>query len=152
VPQPSLTVQERRLAAFCRVLAFLYFAGALLWALPPGSASLEAPSGAVLAAAMMTAVATACLIASARPRERRHAVLPAAVAQLTAGVLAAAHLIAGHGGATLAAVAAINLPLFVLTAVAYRSAAPGVQGEAVREAPPPEAEEPPKIQLKVSKS
>jgi hypothetical protein len=152
VPQPPLTIQERRLAALCRLLAILYFAAALASALPLGAASPEGAPYAVLAVAMMTAVATACLIASARPRERRHAVVPAAVAQLTAGVLAGAHLLAGHTGASLTAVAAINLPLFILTAAAWRSAAPGVSGASVREAAPPEAEEPPKIQLKVSKS
>lgn len=152
MPQPSLTLQERRLAALCRLLAVLYFAAALSFALPLGAASPEAAPGAVLAVAMMTAVAATCLIASARPRERRHAVLPAAVAQLTAGGLAGAHLLAGHAGASLTAMAAINLPLFVLTAAAWRSAAPGVSGAPAREVTPPEAEEPPKIQLKVSKS
>lgn len=152
MPQPSLTVQERRLAALCRLLAILYFAAALSSALPLGAASLEAAPSAVLVVAMMTAVATTCLLASARPRELRHAVLPAAVAQLTAGALAAAHVVAGHAGAALTAVAAINLPLFVLTAATWRSAAPGVNGAPAREAPPPAAEEPPKIQLKVSKN
>ncbi len=151
MPQPSLTPQERRLAALCRVLAVLYFAAALACALALGMSPESAPL-AVTAVAMTSAVATACLVAAARPRERRHVVLAAVVAQLTAGTLAGAHLLAGHGGATLIALAAINLPLFVLTAAAWRSAAPGVHGVPAREAPPPEAEPPPKIQLKVSKS
>lgn len=153
MPQPPLTSQERRLAALCRVLAVLYFAAALACALPSGAVSLDSVPLAVFAVAMTTALATACLVAAARPRERRHVVLPAVVAQFTAFALAAAHLLAGHGGRTLIALAGINLPLFVLTAAAWRSAAPGVRGAHAREGPPqPQTEERPKIQLKVSKS
>jgi hypothetical protein len=153
VPQPPLTSQERRLAALCRFLAVLYFAVALACALPAGASFLDSVPLAVIAAAMTTGLATACLIAAGRPRERRHVVVPALVAQLTAFALAAAYLVAGHRGAALIALASLNLPLFVLTAAAWRSASPGVHGVPAREGPPPaQAEERPKIQLKVSKS
>jgi hypothetical protein len=153
VPQPPITSQERRLAALCRVLAVLYFAAALACALPVVAVSLDSAPLAVIAVAMTTAIAAGCLIAAARPRERRHVVVPALVAQFTAFALASAHLLAGHGGATLLAIAGLNLGLFVLTAAAWRSAAPGVHGVPAREGPPPaHTEEPPAIQLKVSKS
>ena len=153
MPQPALTSQERRLAALCRVLAILYFAAALACALPLGESSVDSVPLLVIAVAMTTGLAAACLIAAARPRERRHVVLPALVAQLTAFALAAAHLLAGHGGATLVALASVNLPLFLLTAAAWRSASPGVHGVPAREGPPPpQIEERPQIQLKVSKS
>ena len=154
MPQPPLTSQERRLAGLCRVLAILYFAAALAWALPVEAVSLASGPLAVIAVAMTTAIAAACLIAAARPRERRHVVVPALVAQLTAFVLAAAHLLAGHGGPALIAVAGINLLLFVVTGAAWRSASPGVHGVPAREGPPPAQtdEERPAIQLKVSKS
>jgi hypothetical protein len=151
VPQVPLSLQEKRLAALCRVLAVLYLAAAVTCAALLGSLSPPAGAEAVLAVAMMTAVATACLVVAAGPRERRHAVLPVVVAQLTTGVLAVAHLSAGHGGAALAVLAAVNLPLFLLTTLAWRAAAPGVRGVSTQAAAPPEAEEPPKIQLKVSK-
>lgn len=149
MPQLPLTAQERRLASLCRVLAVLYFGGAAASAL-----LLEPPPllAGILAISMMTAVGTACLVAAARPRERRHAILPAVVAQITAGGLAAAYLMAGDGSPGLAAAAAVNLPLFLLTTFVYRSAAPGVHSAPAAEAPPPAAEEPPKVQLKVSKS
>lgn len=152
MPQPSLTSQERRLAALCRALAVLYFAAALACALPLGEASRDSASLRSIAVAMTTALATACLVAAARPRERRHVVLAAVVAQLTAFALAAAYLLAGERAPMLVALAGINLPLFLITASAWRSAAPGVHGVPAREGPPPpEVEEQPKIQLKVSK-
>jgi hypothetical protein len=149
VPQVPLSLWETRLAALCRVLAVLYLAAAVTCAALLGSVSPQAV--AVLAVAMMTAVATACLVVAAGPRERRHAVLPVVVAQLTTGVLAVAHLSAGQGGTALGVLAAVNLPLFLLTGLAWRAASPGVRGVSTQEATPPEAEEPPKIQLKVSK-
>jgi hypothetical protein len=164
VPQLLLTPQERRLAAFCRLFALLYFAGALLFAafpeltyriatLDPAAAPLgpEAVFWNVLAVAMMTAVGTACLVTAARPRERRHAILPVAVAKLTSSALAAVHLVGSGKSPALAAVLATDLPLFALTLAVYRAAAPGVHSEPAREGPPA-VEEPPKIQLKVSKS
>jgi hypothetical protein len=173
VPQPSLSAQERRLAGFCRFFAVVYFAGAAVFAFAPQLtlrvATLGAaarPTGAeaqfwnVLAVAMMTAVGTACLVTAGNPRERRHAVLPVAVAKLTSSAVAAAHLIASGHSPALVAVVATDLPLFLLTLAVYRMAAPGVRSAPAREAaqapPGPQApqaavEEPPRVQLTVSK-
>jgi hypothetical protein len=164
VPPPVLTPQESRLAAFCRLFAVVYFAGALCFAIFPGLsyriATLDADVGAlgpealfwnVLAVAMMTAVGTACLVTAARPRERRHAILPVAVAKLTSSALAAVHLAGGERSRALAVVLATDLPLLALTLAIYRAAAPGVHSEPAREGPPA-IEESPKVQLKVSKS
>jgi len=106
VAQPSLTPQENRLAAFCRVFAFLYFAGGLAFAVLPEWTYRVASAGAdfgvygpetafwnVLAVAMMTGAGTACLVTAARPRERRHAMLSVVVAKLTSSALAAVHLL-----------------------------------------------------------
>ncbi len=170
VPQPSLSPQERRLAAFCRFSAVAYFAGAAVFAFAPqltlrlatlGAAA--APSGPeaifwnVLAVAMMTAVGTACLVTAGSPRERRHAVLPAVVAMLTASGVAAAHLLASGRSPALVAVVVTDLPLCLLTLAIYRMAAPGVRSASARPAPlaqeDPEVpvEEPPRVQLTVSK-
>lgn len=155
MPQPEVTPQERRLAAFCRAFAVLYFAGAFWLAAFPGRiAPLDPPAPPlwnVLAVGLMAALATACLVTAARPRERRHAVLPVAVAQLASVALAAAHLIAGGRSPALTAVLAIGLPLGAVTLAMYRAAAPGVRSAPAREGPPA-AEPPSKIQLKVSKS
>ncbi len=145
MPQPALTDPERRLAAFCRLSATVYFAAALFLAAFPVTTT------DVFAAAAMAAAATACLVTAARPRERRHAILPVAAAQLAACALAAAHLIAGTRSVALTCVVAIGVPLLTLTLAMYRAAAPGVHSEPAREGPPLE-EDPPKIQLKVSKS
>src|SRR5437868_5569068 len=80
VPQLPLSLEEKRLAALCRVLSVLYLAAAVTCAALLGRVSSEAGAEAVLAVAMMTAVATACLVVAAGPRERRHAVLPVVVA------------------------------------------------------------------------
>ncbi|HYY51591.1 MAG TPA: hypothetical protein VE755_01910 [Myxococcales bacterium] len=163
--QPFLTPQEMRLAAFCRVLAGLYFAGGLAFAVLPewtyriasagGDFGLYGPEAAfwnVLAVAMMTGAGTACLVTAARPRERRHALLPVVVAKLTCSGLAAVHLLGAGRSRALAAVFMTDLPLLLLTVAVYRAAAPGVHSAPAREAPPPAAiEERPKIQLKVSK-
>src|SRR5207248_4061709 len=159
-----LTPQESRLAAFCRLFAVMYFAGALCFAILPGLsyriATLDGDAAAlgpealfwnVLAVAMMTAVGTACLVTAARPRERRHAILPVVVAKLTSSALAAVHLLrmSGPGSRALAAVIATDFPLFVLTLLIYRSSAPGVHSAPARETAP--AEETP-VQLGISKS
>lgn len=170
MPQPSLSAQERRLAAFCRFFAVVYFAGAAVFAVAPRLTLRVATLGAathatdpeaqfwnVLAVAMMTAVGTACLVTAGSPRERRHAVLPVAVAKLTSSGVAAAHLIASGHAPALVAVVATDLPLFLLTLAVYRMAAPGVRSALAREAPQapadPQApaEEPPRVQLTVSK-
>jgi len=164
VPQPTLTRPELRLAAFCKAFALLYFAAAAGFALVPDLtyrlATLGAPSVSsaeatfwnVLAVSMMTAAGTACLVTAARPRERRHAILPVVVANLTSGVVAALHLFSDVRSRALTAVLLVDLPLFALTLLLYRSAAPGVHSEPARETPQPAEEEAPKIQLKVSKS
>lgn len=168
MPQPSISPQEKRLAAFCRFFAVVYLAGAAVFALapqltlrvatlgdpavPPGP---DAQFWNVLAVAMMTAVGTACLVTAASPRERRHAVLPVVVAKLTASGMAAAHLIASGRSPALVAIVATDLPLCLITLAIYRMAAPGVRSAGVREAPPgaqaPPIEEPPRVQLTVSK-
>lgn len=170
MPQPSLSAKERRLAAFCRFFAVVYFAGAAVFALAPqltlrvatlGAAAAPAGPEAVfwnvLAVAMMTALGTACLVTAGSPRERRHAVLPVAVAKLTSSGVAAVHLIASGRAPALVAVVSTDLPIFLLTLAVYRMAAPGVRSAPAREepqAPPaPQApvEEAPRVQLTVSK-
>ncbi|HEY4770406.1 MAG TPA: hypothetical protein VIH51_07255 [Myxococcales bacterium] len=164
MPPPVLTPQESRLAAFCRLFAVVYFAGALCFAIFPrlsyriatldgdvAALGKEALFWNVLAVAMMTAAGTACLVTAARPRERRHAILPVAVAKLTSSVLAALYLAGGQGSRALAAVLATDLPLLALTLAIYRAAAPGVHSEPAREGRPAIGD-PPKVQLKVSKS
>jgi hypothetical protein len=156
-----------RLAAFCRFFAVVYFAGAAVFALAPqltlrlatlgaaaGPSGPDAQFWNALAVAMMTAAGTACLVTAGRPRERRHAVLPVVVAKVTSSGVAAAHLIASGRSPALVAVVATDLPLCLLTLAIYRMAAPGVRGAPAREAPQtPEApaEEPPRVQLTVSK-
>ena len=168
MPQPSVSPQEKRLAGFCRFFAVVYFAGAAVFALAPQltfrAATLGAAAGPpgpdaqfwnVLAVAMMAAVGTACLVTAGNPRERRHAVLPVVVAKLTASGVAAAHLIASGRSPALIAVVAADLPLCLFTLAIYRMAAPGVRsaavGEAPSEAPVAPMEEPPRVQLTVSK-
>ena len=115
------------------------------------SFAAEAAFWNVLAVAMMTAAATACLVTAARPRERRHALLPVLVAQLSCSTLAAAHLLGAGRSPALLAVFITGAPLFVITVAVYRAAAPGVHSAPAREAPPQTLEQPAKIQLKLSK-
>jgi hypothetical protein len=153
-----------RLAGFCRFFAVVYFAGAAVFAFAPqltvrlaslGAASAPAGPEAqfwnVLAVAMMSALGTACLVTAGRPRERRHAVLPVVVAKLTSSGVAAAHLIAAGRSPMLVAVVATDLPLCLLTLAIYRLAAPGVRSAPAREGPQALADEPPRVQLTVSK-
>jgi hypothetical protein len=141
MPQPSLSPQERRLAAFCRSSAALYFLGAIGFAAAPWVRASLQTSWSVLAAALMTSVATACLVTAGRPRERRHALLPVLIAALTVSLLAALH----RGPWPLLAA---SVPLLLLTLFIYRSAAPGVHSEPAREGPPAEAQPPQqKVQL-----
>lgn len=165
MPQPSLTPEESRLAAFCRVLAVVYFAATVCFAaspelayriatLDPTALTSFGPETAfwnVLAAAMMAAAGTACLVTAARPRERRHAILPVVAANLTSSGLAALHLAGPGRSRALLAVLVADVPILLLTLAVYRAAAPGVHSAPAREEPPEDAE-PPKIQLKVSKS
>jgi len=160
----ALSPQERRLAAFCKLFAAVYALGALGFALAPQLTfrlvTLDgAPSGwtpqavfwNVLAVAMMTAIATACALTAARPREWRHSLLPVIVAKLTSSALALVHLLRmqGPGARAVGAIIATDFPLFVLTLLVYRSAAPGVHASPAREGPPPEQA---KVQLGISKS
>lgn len=161
---PALSPQERRLAVFCRIFAAVYLFGALgfaatprltfrlvtLDALPVGWTA-QAMFWNVLAVAMMTAIATACALVAPHPRERRHMLLPVVVAKFTSSALAALHLVRFHGpGArALLAVIATDFPLFVLTLLVYRSAAPGVHSGPAKAAPA--QEEVPKVQLGISK-
>lgn len=164
MPDSPLTPQEKNLQVFCRIFAVVYAFGALGFGLFPRLTfrlvTLDrAPMGwtaqalfwNVLAVAMMTAIATACAVTAGRPRERRHALLPVAVAKITSSGLAAVHLVrfAAPGRLALAVVIATDLPLFIATLLVYRAAAPGVHSAPAREAPPPEA---PKVQLGVTKS
>lgn len=129
--------RDRALSTFCWISAALYALGALGFAALPRLTFRvvtlnRAPLGwtaqalfwNVLAVAMMTAIATACALAAPRPVERRWLLLPVAVAKLTSSLLAALHLIRfrAPGAQALAAVIATDLPLFVLTLLAFRAA------------------------------
>ena len=164
MPQPELTPQESRLAAFCRFFALVYFGMAACFAFSPlltyrlATLDTDLPSFGgessfwnVLAVGMMTACGTACLVTATRPRERRHAILPVLVAKLTSSALAAVHLLGPSRVRAVVAVLATDLPLFLITLAVYRASAPGVRSEPARETAPP-LEPPAKIQLKVSKS
>ena len=152
MPLPELTAQERRLAAFCRVSAVTYFAGAAcVVVLPLATPQAIDQAASALAAALLAAAATACLVTAARPRERRHAILPVVVAQVTACAFCAAHLLAGGLFPWLGPLLAIGLVLLALTVRVYRASAPGVHSEPAREGPPAEAPAP-KVHLKISKS
>ena len=161
MPDLALSPQERRLAVFCRVFAVVYALGALGFAaLPRLTFRLVTLDGApvgwtaqavfwnVLAVALMTAIATSCAVVAARPRERRHALLPVVAAQLTSSVLAALHLIhlQGPGSRALIAILLADFPLFLLTLFIYRSAALGVHSAPAREPAPP-ADDAPRVQL-----
>jgi len=163
MPPPSPSPQERRLAAFCKLFAAVYALGAVGFAVTPrltfrlvtlgGAPDGWTPQAVfwnVLAVAMMVAIATACAVVAAAPRERRHALLPVIAAKLTSSALAAAHFLRmqGPGARAVAAVVATDFPLFVLTLLLYRSTAPGVHSVPASEGPPP-AEA--KVQLGISK-
>ena len=160
MPAPTLSHQESRLAAFCRLFSVLYFLGAVGFAAFPGLTYRLVTLGAdsrfdseaafwnALAVAMMVAISTACALAAQRPRERRHVLLPVVAAKLASSAMAALHL-AGGAGLALAAIIATDFPLFLLTLWLYRSAAPGVHSAPAREGPPAEAA---KVHLGVSKS
>src|SRR5207302_9845766 len=96
MPQPSLSPEESRLAAFCRVFAVVYFAAALGFGASPeltyriatfdptalASFGPEAASWNLLAAVMIAAGGRAWLVTAARRRGRRHATRPWGVANL----------------------------------------------------------------------
>ncbi len=167
MPDAPLTPQERTLQVFCRIFAVVYGLGAIGFAaLPrltfrlvtlnraPVGWTAQASFWNVLACAMMTAIATACAVTAARPRERRHALLPVVVAKLTSSALAALHLLrfAGPGKLALAVIIATDFPLFVATLLVYRAAALGVHSAPAREGPPVDEKPEEKVQLRISKS
>jgi hypothetical protein len=149
MPQPPLSPQERRLAAFCHFSAAAYFLGAVAFAAAPflgGAEPRVAGAWPVLAAALMTSIGTSCLVAAGRPRERRHALLPVVIAMLTGSVLSLLLRLGGMRGQL--GLLAASAPLLLLTLFIYRSAAPGVHSEPAREGPPAQAPQPErKIQL-----
>ena len=153
MPQPLPSVSELRLASFGRFFAIVYFALALLVAAAPhlvwkaatlGGDAFSALSESALfwstsAAALMVALGTSCLVVSARPRERRHAMLPVAAALFTSSALAALHLAGASGLLRRAffALLLVDAPVFLLTVLVYRAAATGVHSAPARELPPP---------------
>jgi len=143
MPQWEPSLQERRLASFCRLFAAIYFIAALGIALLP----LFAPQPilwSILAAGLMASLGTACLVTAAHPREGRNGLLPVLVAQLVSGALALLHWKLW---------ALVDLLLFAATVWAFRSASPGVHSAPAREGPPPAPEGPQqKVQLGVSKA
>jgi hypothetical protein len=150
MPQPPLYATERRLAGFCRASAVLYLAlaagcGVASWF---GEATGLSTSWNVLAVSLLISSGTACLVVAARPRERRHALLPVVMAQLTACALSLAHL--GSRGELTVLVASGTL--FALTAFVYRSAAPGVRSEPARESPAEAAQGPVPVALGIKKA
>jgi hypothetical protein len=164
MPEAPLSPQERTLQVFCRIFAVVYALGAIGFAVTPrltfrlitlgrapGGWTPQAVFWNVLACAMMTAISTSCAVVAGRPRERRHALLPVIVAKLTSSGLALAHLLrpGGPGSMALIVVVATDFPLFVLTLLVYRAAAPGVHSAPAREGPP---SGPPKVQIGISKA
>ena len=144
MPQPPLSAQERRLATFGRFSAILYFLGAVV---APFAVRAE-PLGGALSAALLACLATCCLVAAARPRERRHALLPVIVAEATVCAAAVVLRLWGVYGF-------MPVPLLLaVTLFVYVSAAPGVHSAPAREGPPAAPEEPAdrKIQLGIKSS
>jgi hypothetical protein len=148
--QPPLFATERRMAGFCRASAALYFTLAAGCAAAPwfGGAAGLATAWSVLAVSLLISSGTACLVTAARPRERRHALLPVAMAQITACALSLAHL--GSRGELTVLLASGTL--FVLTAFVYRSAAPGVRSEPARQNPLERAQGPVPVALGIKKA
>ncbi|HEX4382513.1 MAG TPA: hypothetical protein VH083_06180 [Myxococcales bacterium] len=141
MPQPPLSPQERRLATFCRLFAAICLLGALGAAVGLLLHELS-PWNGLLGAALLASLATSCLVAAGRPRERRHALLPVVAAIFTISLLGAFQ----QGQRTLLAG---SVPLLLISLFIYRSAAPGVHSEPAREGPPAAEPEPAdrKIQL-----
>ncbi len=159
----TLSPQELRLQKFCRAFAVLYFACALFCAAFPGlvfrAATLGSESALLDAearfwnaqgVALLVAIAVSCAVVAARPRERRHALLPVVAALLTSSGLALIHKsqIEGPGARSLWALVAIDFPLFLLTLWIYRSSAPGVHSAPATQLPEP-AEKARPVQLGV---
>jgi hypothetical protein len=155
MPQPPLSPQERRLATFCRLSAVLYLLGAIGFVVAPfvmGADPGPFSFWSVVAAALMTSIATSCLVTAGQPRERRHAMLPVVIAALTVSVLGVVLHLGGMFGQM--GLVAVSAPLLLLTLFIYRSAAPGVHSAPAQEGPPAAPEEPAdrKIQLGIKSS
>jgi uncharacterized membrane protein YoaK (UPF0700 family) len=149
--QPPLSPQERRLAAFCRLSAVVYFAAGLGCAASPWivSAPVHLTCWTALAVSLMTSCGTACLVTAAQPRERRHALLSVVIGLITAAVISVLRF--GEPGQPTVFFAAA--PLLFLTLYVYRSAAPGFRSGPSRGAA--EAEEQPgprAVQLGIKKA
>jgi hypothetical protein len=144
MPQPPLSPQERRLATFCRLLAAICILGAVFAALGPALYQLPAWNG-LLGAALLASLATSCLVAAGRPRERRHALLAVVAALFVITILGAFQQRTLLWG---------SVPLLLVSLFIYRSAAPGVHSAPALEGPPAAPEEPAdrKIQLGIKSS
>ena len=160
MPEVTLSRRELRLAAFSRVFAIVYALAAAAFAFfaDPIFQLVAAPPSVfagAFGAALCAAIATACGVAAARPRERRHALLGMVVANLTTSAIAAVELMKKSEDARRAAwvLLATDLPLFLAALIVYRGAAPGVHSAPAREGPQaePEVEAKP-VRLGVSKS
>ena len=145
-----LSPQELRLQKFCRAFSLIYFASALCCAAFPGlvfraatlwgeSALLDAEARFWNAhgVAMLVAIAVSCAVVAARPRERRHALLPVVAALLTSSGIALVHgmQIGGPGTRALWSLVATDFPLFLLTLWIYRSSATGVHSAPATQLP-----------------
>lgn len=148
----NLSPQELRLQKFCRAFSMIYFLGALAFAAFPGltfrlatrggeSALLDAEARFwnALGVSLMVAIAVACAVVAARPRERRHALLPVVAALLTSSGIALLHglQLSGPGARALWALVAVDFPIFLLTLWIYRSSAPGVHSAPATQRPEP---------------
>jgi hypothetical protein len=127
----DLSAQERRLANFCRVLAGLFFIGAVAFLF----------YGETFAAALLASMGTSGLVTAAHPREGRNAMLPVLVGLLVCGVLALFHRQWIVGG--------VSAGVFLISLFVYRSASPGVHSAPAREGPPPLPETAPPVKLGV---
>ena len=170
MPLPPLSPQELRLGRFAGLCSALYAVGGVFFAVFPGATFRIAGLGSeaaltpevrfwqILAVSMMAGLSVACAVAARSPRERRAALLPVLAAKLTSSSLALVAFALAPAGAlhspwrALFAVVATDLPLFVVTAVVYRSAAPGVRlSAAPTQSPPEPAPEARPVRLTVSK-
>jgi hypothetical protein len=159
MPLPPLSPREARLGRFAAGCSVLYAILGVLFAAFPGAIFRIAGFGAhadlgpevrfwqILGASSMAAISVACAVAASAPRERRVALLPVLTGKLVTSVLALFALIAAPPGAlgsswrSLASLVAVDLPLFLVTVVLYRHAAPGVHLSNAPTQTPPESSE-----------
>jgi hypothetical protein len=144
MPLPPLTPREARLGRFAAGCSALYAILGVLFAAFPGPIFGIAGFGAhaelgpevrfwqILGASSMAAIAVACAVTASAPRERRVALLPVLAGKLVTSVLALFAIASAPAGAlgsswrSLASLAAVDVPLFLVTVLLYRHAAPGV--------------------------